>query len=302
VQLSKSLVLLALAPAFVACKKDEPPPQGAPSAAPAPAPPGAALPPSPVALAPTGSLASFEGEVNLSIHTSSVKAPISMVVFVKGQRLRFDVPAGLDHDPQLGRSPRIVLDLGLKRMTAVADERKTAVVMSLDAIDQMQKSMGAAAPPVDPPRIAKTGRKATFAGYTCEDWELTSKNGDKATVCMSDEPAPWTALPMSGMTSSNAWAREVFDGKHLPLKITSASAQGTTDMEVTKIEKKTVAEPTFETPAGYRVMDMSELMKGMMAGAASAQAAAGGLPPSPAARAMLEQLRQRAAAAQKKPE
>jgi hypothetical protein len=307
---SSPIALAVLVSAFAAgCKKDEPPPPvgGEPAGA-TPVAPGA-RPSTP--LPSTGTLANFEGELGLSVRTPSVKDAQTMTLFVKGQRLRFDIPAGLDHDPQLGRSPHITLDLGLKRMTAVVDERKTAITFSLDAMEQMQKTMAAQRPQAatEPPKIEKTGRKATIAGYPCEDWELSSKNGEKATVCMSNEAAPWAALPTSAMDANKAWAREIFDGQHLPLRIVTSSPQGETRLEVTKIEKKPVADSVFEAPAGYQVMDMSAFAKQMMDSAAAGQTAAGQLPPGqipaganvpPATRAMIEQLKKRAEAAQKK--
>jgi hypothetical protein len=84
-------------------------------------------------------------------------------------------------------------------------------------------------------------------------------------VCVASEGASWFQLPALGLPSEHAWAAELLDGKHFPLRLVDFGADGKEKarIEVTKIDKKTLQASKFEVPAGYKVMDLSQLMQGI---------------------------------------
>jgi hypothetical protein len=153
----------------------------------------------------------------------------------------------------------------------------------------------------------------TVAGMSCEDWELVSAKG-RGRVCVSGEEASWLSMPSLGLPTEHLWAKELFDGKHLPLRMVGYDAAGAEEnrLEVTKLERKPVPETTFAIPKGYRMMDFSQMMagmqgmmNGMMGGAHGTAGMASGLPPGmklPAnAAEMMKEIQERAKAAGIKP-
>src|SRR5262249_49929594 len=113
-----------------------------------------------------------------------------------------------------------------------------------------------------------------------------SAKGDRGQVCVSNEGASWLDLPTLGLSSENIWAREIFDGKHFPLRMVSYDRAGTEEsrLEVTKFERKPVLHSTFAVPGGYRTVDfgqmiagMQGLLSGVMGGAHGATASPSGL-------------------------
>src|SRR4051812_42125109 len=93
--------------------------------------------------------------------------------------------------------------------------------------------------------------------------------------------ASWFHLPLTGIPTPYAWALELMAGKPLPPRFVAYEKDGTEDgrVEVTKIEKKPLAEQMFEIPAGYQVMNLEQMMQAMMAGAMRPGAMPAGMPP-----------------------
>ena len=266
-----SLLPLAVILALVGCKKNEPAPGGSGTAGESPA--GGAV----AALGAAGALANFEGEIGLSAKSAKERKPIPpMTLTVKKTKFRFDVPEGIESGPRLGKQVHVILNAPEKKLFMVMDEQKMVMTMDLDKLGEQMKSFkapGAPAAPsqpanVEPPKVTKTGHADTVAGYRCEDWDIVSAKGERAKVCVSSESASWFELPTIGLPTEHAWARELFDGHHLPLRLVGYDASGAEDgrLEITKIEKKPVADALFEIPAGYRTLDMGAMMKGLAGG------------------------------------
>jgi hypothetical protein len=119
------------------------------------------------------------------------------------------------------------------------------------------------------------------AGISCENWEVAEESRKVATMCISDQSASWFHLPITGIPTEYAWALELMDGKHFPLRMIGYDKKTGAEegrVELTKFEKKTIAPTVFDMPQGYKVMDMAQMF-GQLAGAGAAPGAPpGGVP------------------------
>jgi hypothetical protein len=246
-----------------ACKSD-PKPEAAGSSAP----PQVAAP----AESPLGALKNFEGEIGVLVKTTTQTTPVPpMILTVKGSKVRVDVPAGMNA-PGLGEKTHLVLDAPAKQLYAIVDDQKQVVRLELDKLGEQFKSMKppGAAPeaekaPAAPPKITKTGRTNVVAGYKCEEWDIVSPKGERAQVCVASEGASFFEVPTVGLPPDQVWAKELFDGQHLPLRFIAYDAAGgeETRMEVTRLERKTIADTAFAIPADYAVVDLAQLIKNL---------------------------------------
>jgi hypothetical protein len=271
--LSVSALLVALVPVVTAgCKKDggESAEGGTGGATSAAAGSGASL----------AFLSGFEGEIDAFIKDSSKPnpQPVPVAVFVKSGKMKAAIPEGLMKHAgganPLGDEGYVIFDSSAKKLTAVSDAKKTAIVIDLNtsgtAMSRMSPPGGGAhgAPSGTPPKITKTGKTDTVAGYPCEYWDITSDHKE-GTVCVGKDGPSWFSIPSTSLPTEHAWALELMDGKHFPLRFIAYGKDGATEenrVEVTKIDKKSLADTEFQIPAGYKTIDLEKMFGGMPGG------------------------------------
>ena len=240
----------------------------------------------PAAAGPLAMLDGFEGEIGISAKGKSMShdgAPVLVTLLIKKGKIRVDMPPGLKGSEAIGKGYGL-LHSAEKKAYFVDDAKKQAIMIELDHVGDHLKAMtpppahpGAPAPPPPPPpKVTKTGKTDTVAGMKCEVWEIAdATNGKKADVCVADQGASWFHFPTVALPTEHAWATELMDGKHLPLRFVGYEKDGTEDgrVEVTRIDKKPMAEAQFDVPADYKIVDLAEMMKGF--------GAPGGMPTMP---------------------
>src|SRR5215472_8971047 len=198
-------------------------------------------------------LGSSEGDIGIALKGKAAgKSPNETVntdLLVKNAKLRFELPK--ETGPQAQANPLsqgyVVVHTPDKKLYFVMDAQKQAIVVDLNKAGQQVKSVSTpphlpsahAEPPPPPPKVVKTGRKSTVAGYTCEDWEITSQDNSKADVCVAQEGPSWFSLPITGIPTEHLWAAELLDGKHFPLRFIGYDKAGAEEgrAEVTHIDK-----------------------------------------------------------------
>jgi hypothetical protein len=250
----RHVVALVAIGALVACKRGDARTEGAAS--------GAAVPPAP------GFLTGFEGDVVLQV-TSSRRVQ-RVAVTVKGATMRFELPESMRGASSGSVASYALVDAGTRRIRTVLSDRRAFV-----ELDFARPSTAAGT------RVEKTGHTDTVAGIPCEDWELTNAKSGRALVCVSTERAPWLDVPALGLPHADLlWVPEVFDGKHFPVRAIEYDAAGAEDgrIELTKLERKVVDDSTLAIPAGYRKMEVGELMDEVGAAMASARVGRGNPP------------------------
>jgi hypothetical protein len=260
---SLGLVLFSTTCLVVSCKKSDPSAAAIGSGAAAQA----------AAAAP--SMSDFEGDITISSKSTKEKRQIPPIVLtVKGTKLRFDLPEGMEGAPKMGEHAYAIADTTTKKVDMVMDDQKMVMEMDLANMgDQLKKMKPRGAEPENktPPKVTKTGHTDTVAGITCEDWDITSEKGERGRVCVAGTSTSWLSIPSLGLSPEQAWAKELFDGQHLPLRMIRYDAAGAEEnrLEVTRLERKPVSDATFAIPAGYRTMDFTQMMagvQGMLAG------------------------------------
>jgi hypothetical protein len=228
------------------------------------------------------SLDGFEGEITLLVkpgpkeHSSKAIPPLNLLV--KSGKFRIDVPADTEELKSIGRV-YVVVAASEKKISVVLDDKKEVVVINLDKIGEEMKGFsrgheGTPAAPKVPPKVVKTGRKDTVAGYSCEDWDIVPSDGSrsKASVCIAERAASWFSLPTLGLPAEYKFIAEMLDGRHFPLRVIGYENDGSEGglLEVTKLDQKPLSAQLFEIPASYRVVDVQQAIQEIMAGAMAA--------------------------------
>jgi hypothetical protein len=218
----------------------------------------------------------FEGEVTMNVSGkpgSKDATPKSFVVSLKSPRVRADIGAEVaPGNPMLAGGVALLLDPPAKKGYALLNAQKKAVVLDFDKSKGGFKppslgggpSGGAGAPPEDPPKIEKTGKKETIAGYTCEIWKITSK-GNHAEACLAEKLKWIDFTDLAIQSPAFAAIAAVSDFTHLPLRVVSFDAANVEEgrMEVSKIDKKKLADAHFQVPADFQVVELSALFAGL---------------------------------------
>ncbi len=240
------------------------------------------------------SLTGLEGEIDIAATSKEAGKPdkvTNVALQVKGNKFRADLPTGIEGADKIGHVYGIV-DTDAKKADIVIDNQKEVVEIDLNKVgDQVKAMKGPAAttkpgtpePPQYPPKITKTGKTDTVAGYSCEIWEIQSTEpGDKgkADVCVAQQGVSWFHFPMTGAPAEYAALGELVDGSHFPLRIVVTAKDGVTEqgrVEVTKVDKKTLDPNLFVPPPTYKVVDIQTAIQGFMAASMGGAGGAGGL-------------------------
>jgi hypothetical protein len=232
------------------------------------------------------SLASFEGEIDLVASGKSNPAPIPLSMLIKSETIRTDLPQDMINAQDTkgimgGGKVYVIVNVPQKKMFVVLDGKKQAVSIDLDQageqIKSMQQRTGAKpAAATDPPKVVKTGKKETVAGISCQDWDVLNADKSKLSTCVADKGASFFHLPLTGIPTEHAWALELLDGKHFPLRGVAYDKDGAEQgrVEVTKLDKKPLDASLFQVPPGYQVMSIQDMIASLMSG---------GMPGSPGA-------------------
>lgn len=209
----------------------------------------------------------FEGDIVLSMKEGTTGKSETIDYEVKGDKLRFDAPSAS------GKGGYVVFNGAEKKMYMIDDAKKQAIVMDLG-------KMEASAPTTGPHAtggggtgtsdedfsIDMSGGTDVVAGYACDVWKVTETNKTTHKVRKTDAClAKGIGFPDMGMSSGKkSWMSKLVTDKFFPLRaVTTEDGVEKSRMEATKIDKKTLAAARFEVPAGYTVIDMSDLMKGL---------------------------------------
>src|SRR5206468_9620494 len=127
----------------------------------------------------------FEGDLTILAKNAKERRAIPPITMtVKGTKMRFDIPEGMEGAPHMGGKNYAIVDAPAKKLYTVMDEQKMVMVMDLEKMAEQMKKMkvpGAPAEPssgATPPKVTKTGHSDTVAGISCEDWDFTNAKGE----------------------------------------------------------------------------------------------------------------------------
>jgi hypothetical protein len=227
-------------------------------------------------------LEGFEGEIDVTAKGGKpTDTPTPLAVMVKSGKARVDIPEALAKSagPMAANAKGYgIFDSAAKKVYVVLDPSKQVIVIDLDKIGEQAKTFNppgnhgekSGATPSTPPKITKTGKFDTVAGYKCENWDVASDHRE-ATACVAADGFSWLTLPMSaldGVPTEKMWMADLLDGKHFPLRFVGYEKDGTTEsgrVEVTKIDKKPLPDSDFQYPPTYAQVDLEQMIRGFAA-------------------------------------
>ena len=232
---------------------------------------------------------SFEGEVTMLVSGKGLggsggsaagaanTAPKTLLFGLKSPKLRLDLaPDASAGNPMLAQGVALIIDPPAKKGYALIIAQKKAIVLDFDKAKGGLKlpsvpggpSTAPSGPPPDPPKIEKTGKTDTVAGYQCDIWKITSKT-THADACLA-EGIKWIDLTDLGVQSPEfAAVAAVSDFNHFPLRMVAFDDKNveTSRMEATKIEKKKLDDTHFAVPADFQVVDLAAMLGAFGGGA-----------------------------------
>jgi hypothetical protein len=243
----------------------------------------ASPPPSPVS-APA-MLTGFEGEIDLLAKGADAsKPPQELSLLVKNDRVRVDAPPGSEASKAVGGRAFVLLRVPEKKLDVVVETSRQVVELDLNNTEHLKSLAKSANPggarpnpkaephaPPDPPKVTKTGQKEMIAGYSCEDWDITSARDGrkKASLCVAEVGVSFFHLPLTGVPAEYSFALELVDGQHFPLRIVGYDEKTGAEsgrVEVTKFQRHPIEASLFEIPPGYTTVDALQMIAALAGG------------------------------------
>lgn len=185
----------------------------------------------------------FEGAITMRMNTgrAAAGAPNPEIQYlVRGENLRVTMsgPAG-------GMS--MLALAGEKKMYMVVDAQRSYMEIPASG---MQASMDSRAPATL--AVTRTGKRETIAGVECEH-VLVADQGQQIDVCVSKALGGFLN-PLTSMRQgpAPAWQRTLAADGGFPLRVTGPD--GAVMLEVTKVERKSLAPALFIIPDSYSRM------------------------------------------------
>jgi len=232
----------------------------------------------------------FEGEIGFRAAGkgmgTSGGAPLDVTLDIKNSKIRADIPPGLTGAAAM--QGYVVIRSDEKKVYFVQDTQKQAIVIDLnqagEQLSKMKQGGGLGlnpshpAPTHAPPKVTKTGKMDTVVGQKCENWDIeNTETQERVQLCVAQQGVSWFHIPITGVPTEMAWANELIDGNHFPLRAIMFGKTGAEEgrIEVTRMDKKPLADSLFEVPAGYNQVDLAQLMQGFGGLGAAGLGAAG---------------------------
>jgi uncharacterized protein DUF4412 len=179
----------------------------------------------------------FEGSVTMKMTDDKGQAN-EITYLLKGGKLRFEAPGG--------RGFAGIMDPSTKKLQVIMTAQRMYMEMDLNA------AATAATANAKPPKIVRTGKTETIAGYKCEHVEITGDDGAVTDVCAASGLGAFTMPSMGrgGPPAQQAWQKAMGDNA-FPLKVQKGDKVA---IEVTKIEKKSLDDALFTVPSDFTNM------------------------------------------------
>ena len=199
---------------------------------------------------PNFSQSQFEGKIVFEVSDQET-SPQQINYLVKGDWFRIEVPQAATG------SGAMIYNQKNKTMTMIMPQQKMYMEMPLDMSEKVQKE------DVGPGYFKKTGESKNINGYDCDKFIFKDEEG---------EGVAWMTKELGGFmffnnpnerSSQSGWEDAVMAEGYFPMivKIKDSSGAAKTAFKVTKIEPKTLDMSLFKPPAGFKKLDMGNMMQ-----------------------------------------
>lgn len=201
----------------------------------------------------------FEGRVTMTMKDGSAK-PTAMKYAMKKDLVRVDIEAGK------GESASSIMNFSKKEMIMLMPSEKMYMVMPIQDVAETAKEAAGNSSPLE-----KTTETEVILGYTCTKY--LTRDRDSVTEIWAAEgigmfAGMGAANPMKP-SPRNAWEAELVEKGFFPLRVVGKNKAGRERfrMEVTAIEKQSLADSLFTAPEDFERLDMGGGMRDLMKGA-----------------------------------
>jgi hypothetical protein len=200
------------------------------------------------AASPAVARAQFEGVITMKVQQPGGAAPMEIRQFVRGGTTRTEMTGPMG---EMAMIADVTKGLGYMVLPA----RQTYMQMALPNQAQATERMRGAAVQ---PKVSRTGRKETIAGYSCEHWNV-QVDTVSFDACMASGLPVWSSVMQGGgmggrRGGGTGWLSMVGDGSLFPLRVTRTGSS-VPMVEVTSIEKKTLSPALFTPPANFEKVE-----------------------------------------------
>jgi hypothetical protein len=215
--------------------------------------------------------AQFEGTVTARLSNVGPADEMMMKVAMKGDRQVTTVTMPASAGPMAGLEMRAIYDPKANTLTSLVPlppmMQQMAAASNAKGIKNVTdlSNAGNSGSSDDKLDVKKLGTHEKIAGFECDDYEITPANGKPARACITQALGhfmfPQTGNGMGrrgGNGGAPAWSQAFGGHPGFPLKVWNSDGQ--TMMEVTSVDRGTVAASLFEIPEGY--VDMATLLRG----------------------------------------
>lgn len=210
----------------------------------------------------------FEGTIAMRLSGGQGES-MDATMYTKGDRMAMVVKLPASAGPMAGKEMRSIMNHATGKVTVLLPAvpgmplppGSKGMKMTTDMMTGPMAKQGEEADFT----ARKLGTSQTIAGYSCDDYEVTSA-GEVMNICVTDRLGRFT-MPGTGMPGRQqpppAWARAFGDKPMFPLKVWGTSGGSAAEMLVTSVTPGSVPAPMLDDSAeGY--VDMSAMMGGAM--------------------------------------
>lgn len=180
----------------------------------------------------------FEGVITARMHGDNTTATYS----IKGDKLRLDM--AMDGATRASS----IIDRGARKMILLMHEQQMYMERDFDTT-----TVGGGVPQAGAADFTWTGTHQTIAGMSCDDGVFTARDGSRTNMCIARGISFFGGPGMRRGPARDSWQSHVQGG--FPLKVQRAGDDMPV-MEVTSIDRRSLADALFAPPAGWRRMTM----------------------------------------------
>ena len=200
----------------------------------------------------------FEGLIDMTMKDGRDGHTITYAT--KEGHLRMSMAAG-----DMGEFATLI-DMEAGRMVSLIPQMNAYMVIPFD------KAVEATTSDTQEGTFKKTGESTEILGYDCDQYLYEDKNG-VVEIWATEELGQFVAMPkgnpmQGGKKNKPAGWETALPDNFFPMRLVGRNKRGkeTMQMEVTRVQPKSLDDAMFEIPAGYKEFNMGAMMQGLMGG------------------------------------
>jgi hypothetical protein len=183
----------------------------------------------------------FEGVISMRLSQRTPQGTMGQPAeyLVRGGKVRMNMGTGMG-------GMALIADPQERKLFVLTEARASYMEMPLASTD------AATTLPADV-KVTRTGKRETVAGLSCEQVSVES-GGERTDICLTKELGPYVnPLASLGRQGGGDW-QSALAAEGFPLRVTLPD--GSVALEVTRVERRRLANSLFSVPESYTKMAM----------------------------------------------